>query len=349
MKNILLLTLIINFGTCLAQGDTQPEITANTNQSALIFSGQLDSANIKIDGLVSRVDELNYKVDELGNGLNDLSQAHTTDNESLSRRIDEHGIEISNIEKKNWKISQELKDLQVKLNTNSINIRENISNLEITIASLTKDLEKANISVTEVTESSFRNSSEISDVTQSVYTKQIYGIVIFILALFLILVVYIVLSNKWNADTKKINTKQNEIFEKQIQDSIKLSEWLANKSEKELDQSKNTEPDHSFAKRVADEIVRMRTNLSRMDESIKGFKQLSASVRKLEQSLNSNQYELEDLLNKPYNEGMNLQATFVEGENLKAGDSIITRIIKPQINFKGKLIQAAQVEVSEGF
>lgn len=107
--------------------------------------------------------------------------------------------------------------------------------------------------------------------------------------------------------------------------------------------------DHSFAKRVADEIVRMTTNLSRMDESVKGFKQIKASVRKLEQSLNSNQYELEDLLNKPYDNGMNLQATFIEGENLKEGEVIITRIIKPQINYKGKLIQAAQVEVSQGF
>ena len=107
--------------------------------------------------------------------------------------------------------------------------------------------------------------------------------------------------------------------------------------------------DHSFAKRVADEIVRMRTNLSRMDESVKGFKPLNASVRKLEQSLNSNQYELEDLLNRPYDNGMNLQATFIEDENLKEGESIITRIIKPQINYKGKLIQAAQIEVSQGF
>jgi exonuclease VII small subunit len=106
--------------------------------------------------------------------------------------------------------------------------------------------------------------------------------------------------------------------------------------------------DHSFAKRVADEIVRMQTNLSRMDESIKGFKQLNASVRKLEQSLNSNHYQLEDLLNKAYDNGMNLQATFIEDENLKEGESIITRIIKPQINYKGKLIQAAQIEVSQG-
>lgn len=107
--------------------------------------------------------------------------------------------------------------------------------------------------------------------------------------------------------------------------------------------------DHSFAKRVADEIVRMQTNLSRMDESIKGFKQINASVRKLEQSLNANQYQLENLLNKAYDNGMNLQATFIEDENFNEGESIITRIIKPQINYKGKLIQAAQVEVSQGF
>ena len=45
---------------------------------------------------------------------------------------------------------------------------------------------------------------------------------------------------------------------------------------------------------------------------------------------------------------MNLQANFVIDENLKEGESVITRVIKPQINFKGILIQAAQVEVSQG-
>lgn len=128
-----------------------------------------------------------------------------------------------------------------------------------------------------------------------------------------------------------------------------LQQQLDNREDTKVEVVSNESTvDHSFAKRVADEIVRMTTNLSRMDESVKGFKQIKASVRKLEQSLNSNQYELEDLLNKPYDNGMNLQATFIEGENLKEGEVIITRIIKPQINYKGKLIQAAQVEVSQG-
>ena len=111
--------------------------------------------------------------------------------------------------------------------------------------------------------------------------------------------------------------------------------------------SQTSETDHSFAKRVADEVVRMTNNLSRMDDSIKGFKQLSASVRKLIQSLSINEYEIEELLNKPYNAGMNLEANFVFNENIQKGSMIITRIIKPQINYKGKMIQAAQIEVSQ--
>jgi hypothetical protein len=45
---------------------------------------------------------------------------------------------------------------------------------------------------------------------------------------------------------------------------------------------------------------------------------------------------------------MNIQASFIFDENMKSGERMITRIIKPQINFQGKLIQVAQVEVSQG-
>jgi CRISPR/Cas system-associated endonuclease Cas3-HD len=160
------------------------------------------------------------------------------------------------------------------------------------------------------------------------------------------LIVYILLNNKWNNETKKISLKQKEVLEKQVEDSQKLADWLSEKSSSELS-SKSDDTDHSFAKRVADEIVRMSTNLSRMDDSIRGFKQLSASVRKLIQSLSINEYEIVELLNKPYSSGMNLEANFVFNEEIEKGSQIITRIIKPQINYKGKMIQGAQVEVSQ--
>ena len=58
-------------------------------------------------------------------------------------------------------------------------------------------------------------------------------------------------------------------------------------------------------------------------------------------------YEIVDMLGKPYNEGMKVVANFVSDENLKDGEQIITGITKPQINYKGTMIQAAEITVSQ--
>ena len=139
-------------------------------------------------------------------------------------------------------------------------------------------------------------------------------------------------------------------LEKQIEDSQKLTEGLEEESEAVPEQGENQEADidHSFAKRVANEIVKNNANLLRMDEGIKGHKQLTRSMKKMEQILNANGYELLDMLNKPYNEGMNVIATFIPDDTLNEGEEIITRIIKPHITYKGKIIQAAEIQVSQG-
>ena len=85
-----------------------------------------------------------------------------------------------------------------------------------------------------------------------------------------------------------------------------------------------------------------------MDSSIKGFKQLKASVDRIKDNFIANGYELIDMLNKPYDPGLKVIANFRPDENLKKGEQIITRIIKPQVNYKGAMIQSAQIEVTQG-
>jgi hypothetical protein len=215
------------------------------------------------------------------------------------------------------------------------------------IKQLESELVSTRISLDSIKNQSINNDKNITALGIDLSQKQQYGLIIIGFSLVLLLIVYIVLNKRRTDDTKKIATKQKEIFEQQIHDSQQLADWLSDES-KSISKSSKGEIDHTFAKRVADEIVRFTTNLSRMDESIKGYKQLTASVRKLEQTLNANGYELEDLLNKPYNSGMNIEASIIFNNNLIQGESLITRIIKPQINYRGKLIQAAQVEVSQG-
>ena len=45
---------------------------------------------------------------------------------------------------------------------------------------------------------------------------------------------------------------------------------------------------------------------------------------------------------------MKVTANFRPDDTLKPGEQIISRTIKPQVNFKGEMIQAAQIEVSVG-
>ena len=91
----------------------------------------------------------------------------------------------------------------------------------------------------------------------------------------------------------------------------------------------------------------MEMTLYKMDRSVRGHKQLSKSIKQMKDNLLANGYELVDMLGKDYHEGMKVTANFVEDEDLPEGKQIITGIIKPQINYKGKMIQSAQITVSQ--
>ena len=67
-----------------------------------------------------------------------------------------------------------------------------------------------------------------------------------------------------------------------------------------------------------------------------------------EEKINDMGYKIINLEGKPFNDGMTIQAHFVVDENLKDGETIIKRVIKPQINFNENLIQVAEVEVAQG-
>lgn len=91
----------------------------------------------------------------------------------------------------------------------------------------------------------------------------------------------------------------------------------------------------------------MEMTLYRMDSSVKGHKPLSKSIKQMKDNLLANGYEIVDMLGKPYDDGMKVTANFIEDEDLEEGQKIITAVIKPQINYKGKMIQAANITVSQ--
>ena len=189
-------------------------------------------------------------------------------------------------------------------------------------------------------------------------SRTLWGIMIIIILLALVTTGSYLLAKRIKSGDTSIDEVRKaqealEVAQKKMQEeSIKLDNQMLAIVQKQLESKPTTSvgtavPDHSLALKVADEIVRIELNMSRMDASIKGYKQLTKAVERIKDNFNANGYEIVDMLGKPYNEGMKVTANFVADEDLEEGKQIITGITKPQINYNGQMIQAAQITVSQ--
>lgn len=197
-----------------------------------------------------------------------------------------------------------------------------------------------------------------NSLSSSINNRTWWAVCGILIALTLLGVVYFILRKKilsGSSSIDKIKAAQEslETAQKAMQEeSVKLDNKLVELLDKQVatqpqSSSNDDQPDHSLALKVADEIVRIETNLSRMDESVKGYKQLKKAVERIRTNFLANGYEIVEMLGKSYNEGMKVSVNFETDESLKEGEQIITGIIKPQINYKGKMIQTAQITVSQ--
>ena len=199
--------------------------------------------------------------------------------------------------------------------------------------------------------------TQIAQLDSSVEKNRLYWIIATLATLLLGGLVYWLLgkrikSSKTDVETQIRNTKAS-LEEESVKLDNKLVEVLETQLKLQQETSKvqpinaNEKADHSLALKVADEIIRIQKNLSRMDDNTKGLKQLNSSVQRIQDNFAANGYELVEMLGKDYSEGMKATVNFIQDEDYEAGKRIITRIIKPQVNYKGTMIQTAQIEVTE--
>ena len=201
-------------------------------------------------------------------------------------------------------------------------------------------------------------TNEMVEATENVLSSRtLWGLCGLFILFAAIIVTTIAFVKKLNAGTTSIDDvrKAQDALQtaqsKMQEESIKLDDKLLELFDKQMSNSQkvvsNDKPDHSLALKVADEVVRIELNMSRMDSSIRGYKQLAKAVNRIKDNFNANGYEIVDMLGKPYNEGMKVIAEFVLDEDLEEGQQIITGITKPQVNYNGEMIQAARITVSQ--
>ena len=154
------------------------------------------------------------------------------------------------------------------------------------------------------------------------------------------------------ARADELNQQMVERMDKELAELQNIANNIKNSQQSSTPQQHSTtdvqaEPDHSLVKALADRITFMEMTLYRMDSSVKGHKHLTKSIKQMKDNLLANGYELVDMLGKEYVEGMKVTASFNVDDTLPDGKQIITGIQKPQINYKGKMIQSAQITVSQ--
>lgn len=209
----------------------------------------------------------------------------------------------------------------------------------------------------DISDTNQKIDNNVGMLSESINSRSWLGALGILIAIGLLACTYYILRRKISNGTTTIDkirsaqegleTAQKALQEESVKLDSKLVELLDKKIESTSTLVVNEQNDHTLALKVADEIVRIETNLSRMDTSVKGYKQLAKAVERIRANFLANGYEIVEMLGKPYNEGMKVVANFVSDETLAEGEQKITGIIKPQINYKGKMIQSAQITVSQ--
>lgn len=208
-----------------------------------------------------------------------------------------------------------------------------------------------NINISTTREQIQTNSDTLN---QTIAKKSQTGLWVFItLALVVVIIAFVFgrLLAKRRNEVESLSAKADKLNEEIVNRlSSEMSEMQSiSKQIKNISASAGggTDTEQKLITTLADRITLMEMTLYKMDSSVRGHKQLSKSIKQMKDNLLANGYELVDMLGKDYHDGMKVTANFVEDDELPEGKQIITGIIKPQINYNGKMIQSAQITVSQ--
>lgn len=304
------------------------------------------SANAQMDS--ARVEK---RLDQIEQQFQELKQSYeATQNElqGLSSRDNSIQRSVNALSTKSEKLSSNIDSLQNILQANS----NAVNNLNQQLAEQKEELSG------QISETRETTSQSVSDLDEALSKNTLYWIIAVLAVALLSILAFVFLRKKVTDNQSSINESLASTRRELEQEAIRLDEKLVGVMETQMKiiqeeregqpESQNGEQDHSLALKVADEIVRIEKNISRMDEGTKGLKQLSKAVERIRDNFASNGYEMVDMIGKPFDDGLKCTANFRPDDSLEPGQKIITRIIKPQVNFKGRMIQSAQIEVSQG-
>ena len=270
--------------------------------------------------------------------------------EDLVKEIQPLTEKVKLLQSENSKLKSEIGTLNSKLSTANKNIETLQNETQKNSNAISQTANELGIKIQQ-TETSSKNSISILD--KDVNTNRLYWIIGTLITLLLGGIVYWLLGKRIASSQTDVESQIRSTKKTLEEESLKLDAQLLDIINSQL-KIKETEPaktesgekDHSLVLKVADEVTRILMNLEVMDKEIKGYKQLKKYSESILDNLKAYGYEIPQLIGMNYNSGMNMVATLEFDESIESGKQIIKRIIKPQVNFDGKVIQTAKVTVA---
>lgn len=299
---------------------------------------QTDSLKLKneIANLNRRISNIESNVEIIQNGNTRILQENESITNSQSFLKGEFKKLNNDFVTYKQYTTKQIDSLQQVINSNSANIQTTANELGVKIDN-THD---------------FANQG-IIDLNKTVSQNTLYWIIAILIVALLVLLVFVFLRKQIFKQKTDLDSNLQDTRKALEEEGVKLDNKLVEVLETQLKIINNNtgtekEADHTLALKVADEIVRIEKNISKMDNETKGIKPLAKGIERIKDNFKANGYDMVQLLDKEYDDGMNIDViNFIDDDTIPSGKKIVTRIIKPQVNYKDVLIQRAQVDVSQ--
>lgn len=309
------------------------------------LSSQLDETSLKVQSNAEQsAENLIKAVNKIGDSIKGLESGLASNQKKVQRLQENHSGLLTKLGENTTKANagvEENKKLLLGVRSNNNEIENKIANLETEINTIETKRKEDHQSV----------KSTLGEINSEMTLSFILKTFVIIAAIGLGFFVWKnkrmiteVLSGGAKEDTNQIETIFTD--ERYIEGLNRAINLLGATQQKNSESAKDV--DHGLPLSVADEINRMRIRLEKMQgEDIK-VKPLQKALERMEEKLQDMGYEIVDLTNEPYVEGMTAKPTLIPDDSLSGNQAIITKVISPLVNYQGKILQVPEIEVSVG-
>lgn len=352
MKKGKIIILCVLFITSLTNGifyghdqDT-PYFSPNDKASIDELGKKIETVYRKLLKKLSEIKiETDQKIEYILSNQSTLKKQFAFSYEDLLGQILEVEKEINNaiekIETQRIFLHKELHMLSTNQNTITKKLLSNSEELDAKIYFLRKSIVAMESNFVALREN---NSEQMTLIRKYMHNK---FLLIVLSVLFLGFLSFLVLFFSYR------KLKRIAVVEDRLKLDAKISEILDNqlvlmKKEaiKESSQKANDEIDHSLPVKVGTEIYRMRKRIENMDEDIRGLHSLKNALTRLEDEFVRQGYSINDLTGQQYFDGLTVNViNVIEKTDLRPDIQVISRMITPQICYKGIVISHGEVEL----